>query len=112
MAEREDRGPSARGRGLTRRSLFKTAGMAAATGALMGPARALAQDAPEKVGGIGPGPVSTTLSVNGKKRKVEVEPRRTLLDALRTDLDLTGAKRVCDRGTCGACTVWLDGKPV
>ena len=41
-----------------------------------------------------------------------IEPRTTLLDALRNYLDVTGCKRVCDRGTCGACTVLLDGKPV
>jgi xanthine dehydrogenase YagT iron-sulfur-binding subunit len=51
------------------------------------------------------------LTVNGKKYSAEVEPRVTLLEALRGELDLTGSKRVCDRGTCGACTVIVDGKP-
>jgi xanthine dehydrogenase YagT iron-sulfur-binding subunit len=50
--------------------------------------------------------------VNGAKRETQVEPRVTLLDALRNYVDVTGPKRVCDRGTCGACTVLLDGKPV
>src|SRR4029077_371936 len=61
---------------------------------------------------FGPGPVRVELTVNGKKVTTNVEPRVTLLDALRDYLDVTGCKRVCDRGTCGACTVMIDGKPV
>src|SRR5262249_54010315 len=61
---------------------------------------------------IGPGPVKVQLTVNGAKMTASVEPRVTLLDALRNYLDVTGCKRVCDRGSCGACTVMLDGKPV
>lgn len=51
-----------------------------------------------------------TLSVNGRDYPLFVEPRRTLLDALRHDLSLTGTKKVCDIGNCGACTVNVDGR--
>jgi xanthine dehydrogenase YagT iron-sulfur-binding subunit len=61
---------------------------------------------------LGPGPVPLTLHVNGAARQVTVEPRVTLLRALRNHLDLTGAKEICDRGACGGCTVLLDGEPV
>ena len=60
----------------------------------------------------GPGKAEITLTVNGAPKKVSVEPRATLLDTLRNDLDTTGAKRVCDRATCGACTMIVDGKPI
>ncbi len=59
----------------------------------------------------GPGAVPISLRVNGKELKLTVEPRVTLLDALRNYSGLTGAKEVCDRATCGACTVLLDGRP-
>jgi xanthine dehydrogenase YagT iron-sulfur-binding subunit len=60
----------------------------------------------------GPGEVPITLNINGKAMKTSVEPRMTLLDTLRNKLDLTAAKRVCDRGTCGACTVIMNNKVV
>jgi xanthine dehydrogenase YagT iron-sulfur-binding subunit len=60
----------------------------------------------------GPGVIPVELSINGEKHSLSLEPRVTLLDVLRNHLPLTGAKEVCDRATCGACTVWRDGVPV
>jgi xanthine dehydrogenase YagT iron-sulfur-binding subunit len=71
-----------------------------------------AQAAPPAANVVGPGPVPITLNINGKPVSLTVEPSVTLLDALRNHLDYTGAKKVCDRGTCGACTVILGGKSV
>jgi aerobic-type carbon monoxide dehydrogenase small subunit (CoxS/CutS family) len=101
-------GPEAqRASRLSRRGFLKTAGAgAAATGILGGAGR------PAQAAVLGPDAVPLTLKVNGAARTLSVEPRVTLLRALRYQLDLTGAKEVCDRGACGACTVLLDGQPV
>ncbi|HYU32331.1 MAG TPA: (2Fe-2S)-binding protein [Thermoanaerobaculia bacterium] len=74
------------------------------------PAVAAKTEAGAKI--VGPGAVPMSFRINGKTLSAQLEPRVTLLDALRTRFELTGAKRVCDRGTCGACTVLLDGRTV
>jgi xanthine dehydrogenase YagT iron-sulfur-binding subunit len=61
---------------------------------------------------LGPGAVDVALEVNGNRTSVHVPPSRTLLDALRQEVGLLGAKKVCDEGTCGACTVLVDGRPI
>jgi aerobic-type carbon monoxide dehydrogenase small subunit (CoxS/CutS family) len=66
----------------------------------------------EKVFRRGPGKTLIRLRVNGQEYSLLVEPRRTLLDAIRKDLGLTGTKRGCDEGTCGACTVLVDGRAI
>src|SRR6267378_880591 len=109
-------GHNKNGPGLSRRQFLKGSGAAAAATALASPLPAALAEAAEKTTdrtiGMGPGPVMVQLTVNGKKMSQALEPRVTLLDALRNYLDVTGCKRVCDRGTCGACTVMLDGKPI
>jgi xanthine dehydrogenase YagT iron-sulfur-binding subunit len=60
----------------------------------------------------GPGAETTVLSVNGRAQELRIEARVSLLDALREHLGLTGSKKGCDQGTCGACTVWVDGRRV
>jgi len=91
----------------SRRSFLKTAGVGAAATTMVGVG---AKSQAAQV--LGPDAVTLSLRVNGAVQEVAVEPRVTLLDALRNHLDLTGAKQVCDRGGCGACTVLFDGQPV
>ena len=102
--------PTSTGSGVSRRDFLKISGVTAAVPLVtqVG-AFALAEG---EVAAQGPGKVPVSLNVNGKKLNAQLEPRVTLLDALRDQFDLTGAKRVCDRGTCGACTVLMDNKVV
>jgi xanthine dehydrogenase YagT iron-sulfur-binding subunit len=97
--------------GFSRRGFISGIGLGSgAVGTGLLEREAVAAPAPANV--AGPGPVPITLTINGKPVNVTVEPRVTLLDAMRNYLNLTGAKRVCDRGTCGACTVIMAGKTV
>jgi xanthine dehydrogenase YagT iron-sulfur-binding subunit len=103
------------GPGLSRRDFLRGSSAVAASAVAplaVAPESAVAEEQAEQAVAIGPKPVAIQLTVDGVKVKTEVEPRVTLLDALRNYVDSTACKRVCDRGTCGACTVMLDGKPV
>jgi xanthine dehydrogenase YagT iron-sulfur-binding subunit len=93
-----------------RRTVLKTAAVAG-TVATAGHAAPAAAGAPAAAAPAG-GSMEVTLSVNGAVRRVALEPRVTLLDALRDRLGLTGTKKGCDRGECGACTVLVDGERI
>jgi xanthine dehydrogenase YagT iron-sulfur-binding subunit len=98
---------------VSRRNFLKALGttaVASAAAQAKGVAEELQKFNAEKI--HGPGAVAITLKINGKTKKFEIEPRVTLLDLLRNRTNLTGTKEVCDRATCGACTVLLDDAPV
>ncbi len=98
--------------GVSRRDFLRGAGVAVSGSLLVGEAQALGAPAESSAVVQGPGETPVTLRINGQIKQLNLEPRVTLLDALRDRLDITGAKKVCDRATCGACTVLLDDKPV
>src|SRR6187200_2913546 len=95
----------------SRRDFLKTAGVGGLATAVTTAGEA---DVEAQTGArvVGPGDVPVTLTVNGKRLDLRIEPRVTLLDAVRNRADLTGNKLVCDRGTCGACTMIVDGRTV
>lgn len=98
--------------GVSRRDFLRGTGVAVSGAILVSEAPALEAQVLKGSDVRGPGEVDVTLRVNGETRRLKIEPRVTLLDALRDRLDVTGAKRVCDRATCGACTMLLDDRPV
>jgi xanthine dehydrogenase YagT iron-sulfur-binding subunit len=95
---------------VTRRDFLKSASVGSIVTAVTGAVISEAQTPGQRV--LGPGEVPVQLNVNGKRIELQIEPRVTLLDALRMRADLTGNKRVCDRGACGACTMIVDGRNV
>lgn len=94
--------------GVSRRDFLRISGITAAIPLVASPKVVMA--AGEQIPVHGPGKVTMEFSINGKPYKANLEPRVTLLDALRDQFEITGAKRVCDRGECGACTVLMHGK--
>jgi xanthine dehydrogenase YagT iron-sulfur-binding subunit len=110
MAPKDEHPEKPERSGVSRRAFLKSAGVGSMAATVVGATEADAQPAGSRV--IGPGEVPVQLMVNGRRVDLRIEPRVTLLDALRNRADLTGSKRGCDRGACGACTMIVDGRTV
>jgi len=100
------------GKGVSRRAFIKGAGLTAAGSAVLDAGLLAGAQVLSGPAVLGPGAVPVNLRINGAVKKIEVEPRTTLAEALRVPLNMTGTKVVCDRGSCSACAVWLDRMPV
>ena len=105
MAQKDDPEGS-----VSRRDFFKTVGAGSLATGVLTAVEADAQTSGAAV--VGPGEVPVRLTINGRTHNLTIEPRVTLLDAVRMRAGLTGNKRVCDRGTCGACTMIVDGRTI
>ena len=108
MAKNDQGGPDESG--VSRRDFFKTVGVSSLATSVITAVDAEAQATAPRA--VGPGEVPIRLRINGREQTLSVEPRMTLLDAVRNKLDMTGSKRVCDRGSCGACTMIVDGRAI
>lgn len=117
MGKRKD-DPEAPPGNVSRRQFLTGMGGSIATTAVLAAGQEISASAeveegpPPATGEFLAGTVRATLNINGSAMTADVEPRTTLLNTLRDHLDLTGAKKICDRGSCGGCTVIADGKPV
>jgi xanthine dehydrogenase YagT iron-sulfur-binding subunit len=113
--EKENEPKTSLGR-LTRRSFLSHVGAATAATAIapLAPLQAQAQTAASEAGSTPtlPGTVPVTLRVNGQSHAIQIDPRATLLDTLRETIHLTGTKKGCDHGQCGACTVHVNGRRI
>ena len=106
---RKDEDPEKPGEfSVSRRDFLKSAGVVSLAATVASVSDASAQTPGARV--VGPGELPVQLTVNGRRVNLNIEPRVTLLDALRTRADLTGSKKGCDRGACGACTMIIDGR--
>lgn len=99
--------------GISRRGFLKGAGLTTAGTMVLHSGVLAGTGKPEEDNkALGPDAVTIAMKVNGRVRKLSIEPRATLAKALREELQLTGTKVVCDRGSCSACTVWVNDTPV
>jgi xanthine dehydrogenase YagT iron-sulfur-binding subunit len=109
MAPKDEKQDIPERAGVSRRTFLKSTGVGSIA---VGVVSAREADAQSVVRAVGPGEVPVTLTVNGRRVELKIEPRVTLLDAIRQRADMTGNKRGCDRGACGACTMIVDGRTV
>ena len=109
MAPKDDKQDAPERARVSRRAFLKSTGVGSLAVGVVAVGEADAQT-PART--VGPGEVPVTLTVNGRRVELKIEPRVTLLDAIRQRADLTGNKRGCDRGACGACTMIVDGRTV
>lgn len=112
MKNKKEKAGSSSSKGISRRGFLRGAGLSTA-GSVLLTSEVFAFEYEEVKGTeLGPDASTIQMKVNGRIWSLSVEPRTTLASALRDHLELTGTKVVCDRGSCSACTVYVDGKPV